>query len=213
MSVQEAVWHVVINDNEQGPLTKSQVLEHLKDGLLTASNLIWRPGFSEWKSISEVSDFWQPPKRLSAIDVVQPPPIPAAALGRPLKLTAWQRPTRHLGSTLALITGVLLFVSGMAQAPAAFNTQLGGVVMILGALAYRSAKQRRSGEAKSTLTRQFLEIASLVLICLAILMQNNLTYLIATHPWPNVVIPIWAILAYLAVVFIPKKWLLRSSRD
>ena len=153
----EAVWHVVINDIEQGPLTKSQVLEHLKDGLLTASNLIWRPGFSEWKSISEVSDFWQPPKRTSAIDAVQPKPIPAAALGRPLRLTAWQRPTGHLGSTLALITGVLLFVSGMAQAPAAFNTQLGGVVMILGALAYRSAKQRRSGEAKSTLTRQFLE--------------------------------------------------------
>jgi len=92
MAGQEAVWRVVINDNEQGPLTKSQVLEHLKDGLLTASNLIWRPGFSEWKSISEVSDFWQPPKRPSAIDAVQPPPLPAAALGRPLRLTAWQRP-------------------------------------------------------------------------------------------------------------------------
>jgi hypothetical protein len=43
-------------------------------------------------------------------------------------------------------------------------------------------------------------------------MQNNLKYLIATHPAPNAFIPLWAILAYLAVVFIPKKWLLRSSK-
>ena len=88
-----------------------------------------------------------------------------------------------------------------------------GVVMILGALAYRSAKKRRIGEAKSSLTRQFLEIASLVLICLVILMQNNLKYLIATDPVPNAVIPIWAILAYLAIVTMPKRWLRRSSRD
>jgi hypothetical protein len=35
-------------------------------------------------------------------------------------------------------------------------------------------------------------------------MQNNLKYLIVTDPVPNAVIPIWAILAYLAIVIMPK---------
>jgi hypothetical protein len=222
MAGQEAVWHVVIDDDQQGPLTKGQVLEHLKDGLLTSSDLIWRPGFPDWKSIREVSDFWQPPKRPSARDAVQQLPLPAAALDQPTRLTAWQRLKTHLGSSLAFIAGGLSIVSGISRVvttPDANSFEPGssmpeaGAVMILGALAYRSAKNRRIGEAKSTFIRHFLEIASLVLICFVILMQNNLKYLIATDPVPNAVIPIWAILAYLAVVFIPKKWLLRSSRD
>jgi hypothetical protein len=57
LSEQKAVWHVVINDDQQGPLTKAQVLEYLRDGLLAGGNMIWRPGFSDWKSISATSDF------------------------------------------------------------------------------------------------------------------------------------------------------------
>jgi len=113
-----------------------------------------------------------------------------------------------LGSTLALITGSLALVSGLARVQTGFepgsSMPQAGIVMILAALAYRSAKKRRIGEASPTLTRQFLEIASLVLICLVILMQNNLKYLIVTDPVPNAVIPIWAILAYLAIVIMPK---------
>jgi hypothetical protein len=61
-------------DGEQyGPLSRPQVLEYLHDERLLGSDLIWRPGFSEWKSISEVTDFWQPPKRGS----LRPPPMPA----------------------------------------------------------------------------------------------------------------------------------------
>lgn len=75
--------------------------------------------------------------------------------------------------------------------------------MILGALAYRSARKRKLGEVKATLTRQFLEIVLLVLICLGILMQNNLKILIATDPIPNFVIPVWAVVAYLIIAFIP----------
>jgi hypothetical protein len=118
MAGREAVWHVVINDNEHGPLTKSQVLEHLKDGLLTASNLIWRPGFPDWKSISEVSDFWQPPKRLSAKDAVQPPPLPAAnvepAAAAPIegktKWSLWK--SANIGHGVTASTLLLQIVSG-----------------------------------------------------------------------------------------------------
>lgn len=65
MAGQEAIWHVLIDDRQRGPLTKAEVLEHLNDGLLSASNFVWRPGFSDWKLVSEIGEFWQ-----------SPPPIP-----------------------------------------------------------------------------------------------------------------------------------------
>jgi GYF domain 2 len=65
MAGQEAIWHVMIDDKEQGPLTKAEVVDYLRDGMLAGTDLIWRPGFPEWKPISEVGDFWQPPKRTS----------------------------------------------------------------------------------------------------------------------------------------------------
>jgi hypothetical protein len=63
MADQEAIWHVIIDGKEQGPLTKAQVLEYLRHGMLAGSDLIWRPGFPDWKPVSELGEFWQPPKR------------------------------------------------------------------------------------------------------------------------------------------------------
>lgn len=62
---QEEIWHVLIDDKQRGPLTKAEVLEYLNDGLLSASNFVWRPGFPDWKLVSEIGEFWQ-----------SPPPIP-----------------------------------------------------------------------------------------------------------------------------------------
>jgi GYF domain 2 len=73
MTGEDAIWHVVIGGEQHGPLSRSQVLEYLHDERLLGSDLIWRPGFSDWKSISEVTDFWQPPRRGSP----RPPPMPA----------------------------------------------------------------------------------------------------------------------------------------
>jgi GYF domain 2 len=63
MASQEAIWHVLIDGKEQGPLTKAQVLECLTHGMLAGEDRIWRPGFPDWKSVSEIGDFWRPPKR------------------------------------------------------------------------------------------------------------------------------------------------------
>jgi GYF domain 2 len=70
---EDVIWHVVIGGEQHGPLSRAQVLEYLHDEQLVGTDLIWRPGFSDWKSISEVADFWQPPKRGS----LRPPPMPA----------------------------------------------------------------------------------------------------------------------------------------
>jgi hypothetical protein len=74
MAGQEAIWHVIIDDKEEGPLSKAQVLEYLRDGMLAGSDLIWRPGFPGWKSVSEISDFWQAPKRPSIRPSIQSTP-------------------------------------------------------------------------------------------------------------------------------------------
>ena len=65
MAGQEAIWHVVLDHREQGPLTEAEVLECLGDGRLAESDLIWRPGFPDWKSVGEVDDFRQPPRQTS----------------------------------------------------------------------------------------------------------------------------------------------------
>jgi hypothetical protein len=101
----------------------------------------------------------------------------------------WQQTRRHLGSTLAFVFGLASFVS-VARNPQG-GTWIAGVVMMLGALAYWSAKKRKLGEVKSTLTRQCLEVALLVLICLAILLQNDLIYRIESDPVPNNAPAIW----------------------
>jgi hypothetical protein len=63
MAEEETIWHVTIDGKARGPLTKAQVLEYLRRGVLAGSDQIWRPGFSDWSPISEIGDFWQPPKR------------------------------------------------------------------------------------------------------------------------------------------------------
>jgi hypothetical protein len=44
--------------------------------------------------------------------------------------------------------------------------------------------------------RQVIEIGAIVFIVLAALLQNDLKMRIATDPFPNLVIPLWAVVAY-----------------
>jgi hypothetical protein len=66
MAGQEAIWHVLIGDKERGPLTRDEVLDYVKDGMLGGSDFIWRPGLPDWKAVSEIGDFWEPPARSPA---------------------------------------------------------------------------------------------------------------------------------------------------
>ena len=123
---------------------------------------------------------------------------------RGIAMRAW----RHLGSSIVFLIGFLAIIWGLSTVtrPAGqySDTLLAGVVMVFGALAYKSAKKRWLGEAKSTMTRQLLEIALLVVVCVAVLAQPNLKHLMVTDPIPNVVIPVWAIVAYLVIAFKPR---------
>jgi hypothetical protein len=59
----EAAWHVIIDDRQEGPLTAAQIREYLAGHRLAGSDLIWRPGMTDWKQVSEIDEFRQPPKR------------------------------------------------------------------------------------------------------------------------------------------------------
>jgi hypothetical protein len=112
---------------------------------------------------------------------------------------------RHIGSTIALILGGLSFASGVNSVSGVNVGSPSGLVagplIILGALAYRSAKKRKLGEVKNTPLRKGLEVLELIMIAAVILLQNDLKNLIATEPVTNLIIPLWAIIAYTVVVF------------
>ncbi len=101
---------------------------------------------------------------------------------------------KHLGSTIALVLGVLTFAAGITQLQGSLI--ITGPIIFVGALAYRSAKKRNLGEAKNSLLRKFLEALAIVAIIAAVLLQKDLGRQIATDPIPHLIIPLWVIIAY-----------------
>ena len=107
---------------------------------------------------------------------------------------------KHLGSTLSLVLGALTLAAGITQ-PASGGLLVAGPVIILGALAYRSAKKRYLGEVANSMLRRSLEAAALLLLLAVVALQRNVTELIESDPVPNLLIPLWAVMAYAIVGF------------
>ena len=103
---------------------------------------------------------------------------------------------KHIGSTIALCFGIISIIAGVAKPS---PTGIAGVTIVFGALAYRSAKKRKLGDVSSSIVRLIFEIIGIVLSILVVVLQNDLKYLIATDPVPNLVIPLWVLIAYLVV--------------
>jgi hypothetical protein len=74
---------------------------------------------------------------------------------------------------------------------------VGGPVMVVGALAYRSAKKRRLGEVRSTRMRHGMEALAVLLIAASVVLQNDLKHALKTDPISNLLVPAWCIVAYL----------------
>ncbi|HZV06039.1 MAG TPA: hypothetical protein VE999_13255 [Gemmataceae bacterium] len=116
-----------------------------------------------------------------------------------------KRILKHLGSNLALLFGVLCILTAAHQ-----TTQPNGrpgdyilmaIVAFFGSIAYRSAKTRKLGEAKSPRLRLGIEFALMALMIAAWLLQNSLAERIATEPFVNFIVPMWAIAAYCSAFF------------
>jgi len=103
---------------------------------------------------------------------------------------------KHIGSSIALFIGALSIFAGLAKPSAILFS---GVVIILGALAYRSAKKRRLGETKSSVTRKAIEITAVIIAMAIVLLQDNLLKAIESDPAQNLIIPLWVLVAYIVM--------------
>jgi hypothetical protein len=198
-------WWYVAKGKQKGPVGTDQLHYLLRAGTITARSLLWKSGMKDW----------QPAARFDELALLLRS-LPGNAARTAEQAGAWRRMRRHLGSTVALIVGCLAVIGGFSRLTLAVDIPhvgtfagdalMGGVMMILGSLAYRSAKKQKLGEVNSTLKRQFLEIALLVPIFFLMfvrLASHNIPYLVETDPAPDVVISIWAIVAYLGIGIMP----------
>ena len=110
---------------------------------------------------------------------------------------------QHLGSTISLILGSLMLSAGITQ-PEAFSTAIGGLIMISGALAYRSAKKRRLQQVISSYWRIACEVLAMLLIIFLVFGQRDHVTHIINEPVPFLIIPLWAINAYIVALLNPK---------
>jgi hypothetical protein len=101
---------------------------------------------------------------------------------------------KHLGSTVALVIGGLGLVGGLSNHN--FQSINASVVMIVGALAYKSAKKRRLNEVENTKFRFGMEIVGLGVIVLSVLALSDIKTAIALYPLSTVVAPLYALIAY-----------------
>src|SRR5262245_48981266 len=53
----EAVWHVVINQDQVGPMTAGEVQQRFASGEIDAETYAWREGFADWIPLSQVDAF------------------------------------------------------------------------------------------------------------------------------------------------------------
>ena len=119
---------------------------------------------------------------------------------QPVRTPKRPRLFRHLGSSIALVLGffgLLGELGALSKGATPSGMIVGAPIMILGALAYRSAKKRALGEVPSSPWRWLFEVAAILSILLLLAAQPNLQALMTTDPGPYFVIPFWAVVAWL----------------
>lgn len=55
----EAVWHVVVEGDQQGPLTPAQIGQMIADNTIAWDAYVWREGFDDWKPAQEIEELVQ----------------------------------------------------------------------------------------------------------------------------------------------------------
>ncbi|HEY4507868.1 MAG TPA: hypothetical protein VJJ47_03280 [Candidatus Paceibacterota bacterium] len=109
---------------------------------------------------------------------------------------------KFIGSTIILVVGVFMVVGSLTNpnSTTILDDSSPGLFIILGALAYRSAKQRKLKLVENTKWRKLLEFLATVLIVALILLGPNIPQLIQDGDITNLVIFAWAMVAYLFAI-------------
>jgi hypothetical protein len=120
-----------------------------------------------------------------------------------VKLMLFKPMMRHLKKLFtaeaAFVLGMALLVAGLARPSQNPSLLIAGPVVLLGALACRSARNRADGSVVSTSIRRTFETLALISCALLIFMQKDIRTLIVEDPATNLAIPIWILVAYLLV--------------
>src|ERR1051325_5400045 len=53
----DAVWHLVINQDQVGPMTVAEVQQKFASGEIDGETFTWREGFADWLPLSQVDAF------------------------------------------------------------------------------------------------------------------------------------------------------------
>ncbi len=105
------------------------------------------------------------------------------------------------GSLFAIVLGAILVFSGLRNYPLAMDSLAGGVTMILGALAYRSAKQRRVGLRPDTRVRRVADIVVLAFACTPfVILAAEGNDALWFYPWSGIVVPAGSLGAFLWIL-------------
>lgn len=80
----EAVWHIVVEGDQQGPYTATQLGEYISAGSLDWETFVWKEGFGDWLPIRDVEEL---------VNAISPPDsqqgaAPAAAAAAPAAAAA-----------------------------------------------------------------------------------------------------------------------------
>lgn len=55
-AAEEAVWHIVVNQEQVGPVTQAEVQARLASGEIDADTYTWREGFADWVPLSQIPE-------------------------------------------------------------------------------------------------------------------------------------------------------------
>lgn len=96
-----------------------------------------------------------------------------------------------LGSYLALVLGLFSILGGMTDK----DMLAAGWYMVLGSLAYMSAKKRKMGMVSDSIQRKTFELIAIAIIFMLVLYTNREDMI--EQSFHYVVLPAWAIIAYI----------------
>ena len=113
------------------------------------------------------------------------------------------------GSSAAVAFGSLYFISAISaiakNTGGSANGLFLGPAIILGALAYKSAKKRKLNIIETTVVRESFEIAAILLVLASVLMLNvSIKKFMAENPVPFL-LWLWALIPYFIMVFSIRK--------
>src|SRR5690242_12683382 len=99
-----------------------------------------------------------------------------------------------------MVIGGIFFLGQIRQWPKMNDDELlGGITVILGALAYRLAKERRLGLPPNSMWKPIIEIALLVLVFVPTVLEATVQDGIVHSPLASVVVPLGSVTAYCIV--------------